>query len=117
MESKEMELKVSMHDDVTVAAVEGRIDGTTARDFEEQVVAAVPEGGGPLVCDLASVSYISSAGLRAILVVAKRFKADENFFSVCGHSGPVAEVFRISGFEKIIPMHSSRDDALAEAKG
>lgn len=67
------------------------------------------------MCDLSGVSYVSSAGLRAVLVVAKRLSKDGYAFSVCGHSGPVAEVFRISGFEKIIFMHANQEDALAEA--
>ncbi len=112
-----MELRVSKHNAVTIAEVDGRIDGMTAKEFEEKMTAAIPEGGGPMVCDLAAVSYVSSAGLRAILVIAKRFSKDGNFFSVCGHSGPVAEVLRISGFEKIIPMHESRAVALEKAEG
>ncbi|MCY4305855.1 MAG: STAS domain-containing protein [Aestuariivita sp.] len=111
-----MKLKVSKHNDVTISEVAGRIDGTTARDFEEQVTATIQEKGGPLVCDLAGVTYISSAGLRSILVVAKRLAKEGNFFTVCGHTGTVAEVFRISGFEKIIPMHKTRDEALAAAE-
>ena len=111
-----MELKVSKHNDVTIAEIDGRIDGTTARDFEEKVTATIEGSDRPLVCDLAGVSYISSAGLRSILVVAKRLSKEGNFFTVCGQTGTVAEVFRISGFEKIIPMHKSREDAIAAAE-
>lgn len=110
-----MKLDVVQNEKATIAKIEGRIDATTAQEFEAQIKQAAPESGGVLVCDLSAVSYISSAGLRAVLIIAKRLKSDGSAFSVCGSSGPVAEVFRISGFEKIIPMHATREDALAAA--
>ena len=110
-----MDARIAMVGNVLVAEVEGRIDGVTAREFESAVTSAIPEGGGPVVCDLASVSYVSSAGLRSILVIAKRLSKTDASFSVCGLNGSVAEVFRVSGFDKIIKTHESREDAIAAA--
>ncbi len=110
-----MEAKVSMVGYVLVAEIEGRIDGVTAREFEEAVTSAIPEGGSPVICDLSSVSYVSSAGLRSILVIAKRLSKANASFSVSGLTGSVAEVFRISGFDKIIKTYQSREDAVANA--
>jgi len=115
VEGLAMRLKTSKHENATIIEIDGRLDGMTARAFEEDVTAAVPEGDGAVVCDLSAVSYISSAGLRAVLVVAKRLDKNGKSFSVCGHDGSVAEVFRISGFEKIIRMYPKREDALAAA--
>lgn len=112
-----MDAKISKVGNVLVAEIEGRIDGVTAREFEDAVTSAIPDGGSPLVCDLSSVSYVSSAGLRSILVIAKRLSKADASFSICGLSGSVAEVFRVSGFDKIIKAHASREDALADAKG
>lgn len=111
-----MDAKISNVENVLVAEIEGRIDGVTAQEFEATVTSNIPEGGTPVVCDLSSVSYVSSAGLRAILVIAKRLSKTEASFSICGLSGSVAEVFRVSGFDKIIKVHGSREDALAEVK-
>ncbi len=111
-----MDAKISKVGNVLVAEVEGRIDGVTAREFEEAVTSAIPEEGSPVVCDLTSVSYVSSAGLRSILVIAKRLSKAEASFAICGLSGSVAEVFRVSGFDKIIKSYGNREDALAAAK-
>lgn len=110
-----MEVKCSMAGNVLVAEVEGRIDGVTARDFEEAVTSAIADEAKPVVCDFSSVSYVSSAGLRSVLVIAKRLSKADLSFSVCGLNGTVAEVFRISGFDKIIKSHETREDALADA--
>ncbi len=113
-----MELTVSKVDGATIIEVVGRVDGATAKEFEEKITEGVPDDApGAVVCDISGVEYISSAGLRAVLVVAKRFQKLKKPFSVCGHAGPVAEVFRISGFEKIISMHATREEALASAGG
>ena len=114
IEDPEMKVSVSGLDKATVVEVSGRIDGATAKEFEESFAQNVPDGApGAVVCDISGVDYISSAGLRAVLVVAKRFRGLNKPFSVCGHTGSVAEVFRISGFEKIIDMHGTREEALA----
>jgi len=108
-----MDTRISMVGNVLVAEIDGRIDGVTAREFEETVTSEISNREGPVVCDLSSVSYVSSAGLRSILVIAKRLSKAGAPFSVCGLSGPVAEVFRVSGFDKIIKAHENRQDALA----
>ena len=110
-----MELNFQSDNDVTTAEVSGRIDGMTAKDFEVQVIEAVTNPGSVLICDFSGVSYISSAGLRSVLIIAKRFSTNNGMFFICGHTGPVAEVFRVSGFERVISMHTTREDALAEA--
>ncbi len=112
-----MEVTCSMSRNVLIAEVEGRIDGVTAREFEETVTSAIPEEGSSVICDLSAVSYVSSAGLRSVLVIAKRLSQADASFSVCGLSGAVAEVFRVSGFDKIIKAHKTREDALADVAG
>ncbi len=110
-----MDLKILQDGQALIAEIDGRIDGATAHDFEGKVTSSIPDDGHAVICDLSGVSYVSSAGLRAILLIAKRLSKQNASFSICGLSEPVAEVFRISGFDKIIRVHKSRKDALAEA--
>ncbi len=111
----EMDCRASRDGHAVVVEVEGRIDGATAGDLENSMMAEIEDTDKVVVCDLNGVSYVSSAGLRAILVVAKRLSKQAVDFSICGLNGPVAEVFHISGFDRIFKVYEKREEALAEA--
>ncbi len=111
-----MDLKVVSDGQVVIAEIDGRIDGSSAREFEDRVTSSFPDEDNVLICDLTGVSYVSSAGLRAVLLIAKRLSKRNAAFSVCGLSEPVAEVFRISGFDRIIRVHENRKAALADTE-
>lgn len=108
-----MEVALKQENGTLVAQVEGRIDGNTAREFEDAVQAAVGNDVRSLVIDLESLDYISSAGLRALLLIAKEMWKKEAKFALCSLSKPVSEVVELSGFDKIIPVHPSQAEALA----
>ncbi|MCR0984330.1 STAS domain-containing protein [Roseomonas populi] len=97
----------------TIAALEGRLDTATAPATEEKLLSLL-DGGG-LVADMSEVRYVSSAGLRVLLKAAKQARVKGVSFSVCGLQPAVREVFEISGFDKIIPMHATRAEAVAGA--
>jgi anti-anti-sigma factor len=98
---------------VTVAVLDGRLDTVTAAGAEQQLLGLLQEGA--LVADLASVPYISSAGLRLLLKAAKTAKGAGVTFAVCASQPTVREVFEISGFNKVIPAFATRDEAVAGA--
>ncbi|MDR3641964.1 MAG: STAS domain-containing protein [Humidesulfovibrio sp.] len=98
-----------------VLAVTGRLDAITARDFEEECKACIASGEKRLVVDLAGLEYISSAGLRSILAVAKLLKPLGGDLAFCDLAGIVAEVFAMSGFAKLLPVFATRQEALARA--
>ena len=58
-------------DGVLVAKPEGRIDGVNARDFHDALSEAIGTDSNPVIVDLADINYISSAGLRTFLLIAK----------------------------------------------
>ena len=112
-----MEITTESENGVLIARAEGRIDGANARDFESAVLAAVRECKGAFIIDCEELSYISSAGLRAMLLIAKALAKREVPFALCSLSDPVAEIFQISGFDQIISIHRSRDEALGTVGG
>ena len=61
--------------------------------------------------------YISSAGLRVILIIARSLQGENRKFAVCSLVGPVREVFEISGFDKIIQTHDTQAKAVAAVGG
>ena len=108
-----MEISTETKNGALIAKVEGRIDGSNARDFESAVQTAVNDCDGAVVLDCENLSYISSAGLRVILLTAKTLEKRNVKLVLCALSEPIAEVFQISGFDQIIATHSSRGEALA----
>ncbi|MCY4426493.1 MAG: STAS domain-containing protein [Halieaceae bacterium] len=93
----------------------GRIDGSNVSEFEKTVIAAVEDCDRALIMDFEQLSFISSAGLRVILIIAKALRSQDTGLSLCSLSDHVGEIFRISGFDKVLTIHSSRSEALAAA--
>lgn len=98
---------------VLIAKPEGRIDGVNARDFHEALTKAIGADSSAVLVDLAAINYISSAGLRTFLLVAKTLQQRSAQFALCSLSDPIREIFEISGFDKIIAIHPSEGEALA----
>jgi anti-sigma B factor antagonist len=108
-----MEVHTEREGGALIARAVGRIDGVNAREFESALHAALGEHDSALILDLQSLSYISSAGLRVILMAAKMLQRRGGKFVICSLSGSIDEVFEISGFNRIIPTHATRSEALA----
>lgn len=112
-----MEMTTERQDGVLSALVGGRIDGSNVVAFEEAIRGALEDSDRALIMDFEKLSYISSAGLRAVLMAAKSLWNRNAKFALCSLSDQIREVFEISGFDKIITIHPSRVEALASLDG
>ncbi len=108
-----MEVTTERRDGVLTARVSGRIDGSNAVRFEEAVRTAMEESDRAVLIDCADLSFISSAGLRVVLLTAKTLMGRNAGFALCSMSEPIREVFRISGFDSIVAIHPTGEEALA----
>jgi anti-anti-sigma factor len=106
-----MDITEERHGQTLVMAVNGRIDALAAKAFETTVLTPVQTGEAALLLDLGGLTYISSAGLRVILLAAKQQKAKDAKFALCNLRDEVRDVFEISGFAKILDIHPSREAA------
>jgi anti-anti-sigma factor len=107
-----MTIDHSHEDGITIIAPHGRIDTTTSGAVEEAVTRAVDGGSRDLLVDFAAVDYISSAGLRVFLVLAKRLKDQRGRLVLCGMPEPVRQVFHLAGFMPLFKVEPSRAAAL-----
>lgn len=112
-----MEVTTERQNAVLSARVNGRIDSTNARDFEEMIRSAIEDGDRAEIMDFENLVYISSAGLRAVLMTAKNLWKRDAKFALCSLSDIVRKVFEVSGFDKIITIHLSLDEARAALEG
>ena len=103
------------HGDIRVLAPEGRIDSVTSPALEEILSRALAGGDRRFVLDLAGVDYISSAGLRVLLVAAKQMRETKGTLVLCALNQPVRQVFELAGFMPLFTLEPSRDRALARA--
>jgi anti-anti-sigma factor len=102
-----------MADDISVVRPEGRLDSVTSAPFERSLLANIDSGTRRLMIDFSGLDYISSAGLRSVLVAAKRIRAAGGRMSLCSLNRQIAEVFDISGFSAILDIQPSYDAAVA----
>ncbi len=107
-----MTIDASQQDGVTIIAPHGRIDTTTSGTVDEALRRAVDAGARDLLVDFARVDYISSAGLRVFLVLAKRMKDLKGQLVLCGLPEPVRQVFHLAGFMPLFTVEPSRATAL-----
>ena len=96
----------------TVIGVKGRLDAETATCFEDHCSTLINEGRRRVVLDLGELSYVSSAGLRAILAIAKRLKQGGGGLAVASLTPMVSEVFAIAGFDRLLPVAPTIEDAV-----
>ena len=68
-------VKTGKENNAVIVKISGRMDAVTAPEFEKILSAWIDESEKYFVVDLSSLEYISSAGLRSILIIAKKLKA------------------------------------------
>ena len=108
-----MAIEAERRAETLVIKADGRIDGSNARAFQDDLEGAIEEADRAVVLNFQDLLYISSAGIRVILLTAKNLERRGAKLALSSLSDPIQEIFTISGFDKIIPIHSSPDDAIA----
>jgi anti-sigma B factor antagonist len=106
-----MEITERRTAEIVTLSLSGKLDTTTAKTFEEKILAQIESGERRIVIDLAQVDYISSAGLRVFVLAAKRLNIANGKMVLCSLKDPVKEVFDIAGFSSIFSIHGSQDEA------
>jgi anti-anti-sigma factor len=109
-----MQISVKTTNEVKVLAFEGRLDTQTSPDAQQQLTRLIEEGETKILVNLEKVDYISSAGLRVLLVIAKQLKTTDGELRICSLNEVVKEVFDISGFDMILPISASELEALED---
>lgn len=107
-----MEISARDEQGFTVVSVSGRLDAATAQELEKSCADLMGKGGRKFILYLSALEYISSAGLRSVLAVAKKLQADGGSLALCGLSGFVEEVFSIAGFDRFLPVYETVEHAV-----
>ncbi|MCC6134095.1 MAG: STAS domain-containing protein [Candidatus Contendobacter sp.] len=106
-----MDIQEQRQGNITILKPVGRLDSLSCREFETRLLAALDDNQAVAV-DCAALDYISSAGLRVLLVAAKRNRAGGRL-ALAELRDNVREVFEISGFSAIFVIHPTVAAAVA----
>lgn len=112
-----MEVSPRHHGNILILSPHGRIDHAHADAFKsalDKYLAECKSGGTHVVLDFAAVNYISSVGLRMLMLAARQVKTQGGRIVIAALQPLVEEVFKISRFNLVYQVFHSVDDALAE---
>lgn len=98
-----MNIEKSYDNKVLTLTVKGRIDTITSKELEEEINAEIGNFDS-LIIDFTDLEYISSAGLRVLIATQKKLKADNIPMIIKNVNDSVNEIFRMSGFDKILKI-------------
>ncbi len=108
-----MQLDSEQQQGVLILKPSGRLDSNTAQQFEKDLLAQL-DNNPQVVLDLAGLDYVSSAGLRVLLIAAKQVKQKAGSLALCALQDSIRQVFEISGFLSILTVCDSREEALSK---
>jgi anti-anti-sigma factor len=108
-----MEITARHHDDILVLDIAGRLDKSTAGDAHDTFVEFAKPHPKKVMLNLAKLEYVSSAGLRVILTLAKLLQSSNGELKICHAIGNVKEVLQTSGFDSLIKIVDDERSAAA----
>lgn len=100
-----MDIEQVMNGDIEVVYPIARIDTVTAKDFEKYMREAIGRSS-KIIISFSKIDYVSSAGLRVMLISGKLIKAKGGSLVLCDMAPKIFEVFKMSGFDKILNIQS-----------
>ena len=107
-----LEISHELVNNVLVIKLIGRLDGITSKKLTEKIHAPEHSASSRIVLDCEGLIYISSEGLRAMLIGAKKTKSQSGALTLCSVNASVNEVMVISGFGTLLGVHSNVEDAI-----
>ncbi len=101
------------NDEVLILGPSGRIDTENSTVLLGKITQVINGGVRNLLLDLSAVTYVSSAGLRVLVMTAKRLANSGGKLVLAGMNAQVRTIFEISGLTSILTLHSTKAEALS----
>lgn len=110
----DLSLDVRNESGAAVLEVSGEVDIYTAPKLREKLVELVEAGNDRIVVDLEGVGFMDSTGLGSLVAGLKRVKERKGEMALVCSRDPVVKVLRITGMDRVFPIHSSVPQALED---
>ncbi len=108
-----MEIKTRAQNGATIIELSGSLDGNTVNEAQEKIMPLLSANNFSLLLDLKSCSYISSAGLRLLLMAAKQLSIQGGVLLLIGLSAEIKDVMEMTGFNNYFKTFDSVTQAMA----
>jgi anti-anti-sigma factor len=108
-----MEIEKERVGDVCVVSANGRLDGIYSTAFAKEVGELIAGENPKILIDFAEIDFVTSAGIRAVLLLMNKAKVSGALFALCGVNAQVREVLDASGLAGIITTYPGRTEGLA----
>ena len=109
-----MNIETEHRDDILILRPLGRLDSSSSPELEQLRSEQLDAGSQRLVLDFSALSYISSAGLRVVLLAGKKLHARQGKIVLTSLQDMVRDVFDMSGFLTLFAVADSLDAGLAQ---
>ncbi|MGE3623362.1 MAG: STAS domain-containing protein [Bdellovibrionales bacterium] len=96
-----------------VMDITGRLDDGTSPLIEEDALLCIQSGARRMILDCRDLHYITGAGTRALIAIARAMQQAEGTLAVCHLQPQVEAMFRATGIDRIIPVFADQDEATA----
>lgn len=97
---------------IKIVYIPGQLDTNTSPQTQAQLDLLINDGATRILINLEDLNYISSAGLRVLLATAKQLKNADGELRICCLNEMAQEVFDISGFNNILNVFNTEEEAL-----
>ncbi len=112
-----MEITEEKRGEVEIVGLRGRLDATACPGVEKRLLELVAQGKVRIAFDLSGLSYISSSGLRVLMVVAKQVQMGGGRLALATLNDNVHDIFRIAGFTQLFSVYQTLDEAAKYCAG
>lgn len=107
-----MDIACEVTDGVSIVSIEGSLETATVLKAESFLMGKIDEGARRILIDFSKLDYLNSAGLRVLLITAKKLSSKEGELRLCSLNETVQEMFDISGFSMLLKVFENRPTAL-----
>jgi stage II sporulation protein AA (anti-sigma F factor antagonist) len=107
-----MHLTEKKKENACIISTSGKIDSSNSTDFEGTIMEIIERGEHQIALDLEHLDYISSAGLRALIAIAKKIKKAGGKAAIFGMNAKIREIYESTGFVSVFPAYAAEKEAL-----
>ncbi|MDN3505008.1 MAG: STAS domain-containing protein [Rhabdochlamydiaceae bacterium] len=107
-----IQIKNEKKENALVVHLEGKLDAVSSPVLEDALCEDIQAGETKILLDFSHVDYLSSAGLRVLLSNTKKLKTNGGVLQIYGMLDDVLEIVKMAGFERVLNLHSSEEEAL-----
>lgn len=105
-------VKEEKRGEILILQFTGRLDAISTPETEKKVLTYINAGQRKIILDFSGVDYISSAGMRMLLITTKKLKSISGQLVLCSITTNVMDVFKMSGFDHVLEMTKTKEDAI-----